>query len=300
MNVPDIAIINFSSVNDRTVQRAVRAINRQVFEDFMPIWGSAYMCKVLAPAYELDDPDVVAPDQVAAKAVIFLVDNAHLQTALGYHTLNSAALPVGFVFTDLGDWTVSLSHEVMEMIVDPTANRFVPGPDPRAPLGAVTPDWLWHSYEVCDPVERTVYEIDEIMVSNFVTPSYFAKPVAGGGNEAGRRNDFLGIGVDAFGLLPGCRLGARHPESGEWLDIQGSEFPSRRPVMSRMKAFAKPGNRPRPGEREHQGLLACIAALAAVDETRAAALRGLGALTRSGRKQFSQPGMGCAAAYARN
>ena len=35
---------------------------------------------------------------------------------------------MGFVFTNLPDWTVTLSHEVLELIIDPTVNIFVPGP----------------------------------------------------------------------------------------------------------------------------------------------------------------------------
>jgi hypothetical protein len=39
--------------------------------------------------------------------------------------MNASALPVAFVFTDLGDWTVTLSHEVLEMIVDSTLGYFL-------------------------------------------------------------------------------------------------------------------------------------------------------------------------------
>lgn len=278
MNIPDIAIINFSGVNDRTVQRAVRAVNRQVVEDFMPIWGSGYISKLHAPTFALDHPDIVSEDPIPAEAVIYLVDNAHLQGALGYHSINSSEVPVGFVFTDLGDWTVTLSHEILELIVDPTVNIFVPGPDPRALDDPSA--WLWHSYEVCDAVERTVYEIDEILVSNFITPSYFSA-----GDSAGTRNDFLGIGVDSFGVLPGCHLGTVDPSTYTWINVLGSEFPSRHQHAQRMKDFGKKGERSRPGRREEDGLYACISQLQEENPTRASVLSKLGSLTRSGRKQ---------------
>ena len=188
MSLPDIAVINFSSVSDREVQAAIRAINRQVVEDFQPIWGSAYICKLHNSPFAASTPEAIKEDPVPGEAVVYLVDQPSVAGALGYHDLNSAEIPVGFVFTDLGDWTVTFSHEVLELIVDPTVNIFVPGPDPRDPGN---PDaWLFHTYEVCDAVERTDYEIDGIRVSNFVTPAYFAE-----GDAPGTRNDFLGVGV---------------------------------------------------------------------------------------------------------
>ena len=125
-----------------------------------------------------DDPDVIQEDPVQAEAVVYLVDEANIAGALGYHDLNNAEVPVGFVFTDLGDWTVTFSHEVLELIVDPTVNILVPGPDPRAPNDPNA--WLLHTYEVCDAVERTEYVIDGIALSNFVTPMYFAEGDAPG------------------------------------------------------------------------------------------------------------------------
>ena len=88
-----------------------------------------------------------------------------------YHDMNAREVAVGFVFTGSGDWTVTLSHEVLELIVDPSVNIFLPGPDPRDPNNANK--WLLHSYETCYAVERTSYTIDGVRVSSFVTPSYF-------------------------------------------------------------------------------------------------------------------------------
>ena len=278
LNTPDIAIINFSSVNDRTVQRAVRAVNRQVNEDFSPIWGSAYACKIHAPAYDVAQPDQLAEDPVPAEAVIYLVDSAHLEGALGYHSINSAEVPIGFVFTDLGDWTVTLSHEVLELIVDPTVNIFVPGTDPRDPDNEQA--WLWHAYEVCDAVERTVYEIDDVWVSNFVTPCYFSL-----GNSPGTRNDFLGIGVDSFGLLPGCHLGTMDPLTYQWTNILGSEFPSRQTITRRLKAFSQGNERSRATDEQEATLQSCIRKMRDIDPDRGEKLSRLTALRRSTRKE---------------
>ena len=131
-----------------------------------------------------------------------------LSGALGYHDLNARAIPFGFVF-DLDersdDWTVTLSHEALEMMLDPLASALVPGPNPKDGNLAL------HTYEVCDAVERTDYDIDGVRVSNFVTPSFFTV-----GDEPATRNDFLGIGVESFRALPGSHLAYFRLDTNRW------------------------------------------------------------------------------------
>ena len=129
MTMPDLAIINFSDVSEGDARRAIRAVNRQVTDDFLPIWGAGYYCKLhrQQDAWQVDDaqPVLIEPDPIPADAAIFLVDRARISASLSYCSLNASALPVAFVFTDLGDWTVTLSHEVLEMIVDSTLGYFL-------------------------------------------------------------------------------------------------------------------------------------------------------------------------------
>ncbi len=206
--VPSIAVINFSTqLDDREVQHAIRAVNRQVVEDFMPIWGAGRLSKLVAPVFDPADIDTLANDPVYADGVIYLVDEGLLQGALGFHDLNARDMPFGFVFIlDPNDWTVTLSHEVLELIVDSTVNLFAPGPDPRDANNLVL-----HTYEVCDAVERTTYLIDGIAVSNFLTPSYFTI-----GDAVGTRNDFLGVGVDSFGLTQNSHI--------QFFDLAANDF----------------------------------------------------------------------------
>lgn len=127
MELPDLAIINFSDVPERDARSAIRTVNRQVLDDFLPIWGSGYYCKLHRRDFcpERGQPEIIEPEPVQAAAAIFLVDRAHIGAALGYCALNATELPVAFVFTDLGDWTVTLSHEVLELIVDSTLGFFL-------------------------------------------------------------------------------------------------------------------------------------------------------------------------------
>ncbi len=221
MNLPEIAVYNFSAKSDADVQTAIRAVNRQVLEDFAPVWGGAYVCSLKNSAFTGAPGEEIADEPIAADAAMYIVDEAHLAGAAGYHDRNGGEIPFGFVFLESNQWTVTLSHEVLELIIDPLANCFVPGPDPRGGNNTVL-----HSYEVCDAVERTTYLIDGVRVSNFVTPQYFAD-----GDGAGTRNDFLGTNLESFGALPGCHLGffdlatgsfVFHIEPGAMSDSLGS------------------------------------------------------------------------------
>jgi hypothetical protein len=61
-----------------------------------------------------------------------------------------------------GDWSVSslLSHEALEMFVDPNCNLWAQDGKGSA-----------YSLEVCDPVEAPTYTVNGISVCNFVTPA---------------------------------------------------------------------------------------------------------------------------------
>lgn len=249
-------------------------MNRQVLEDFLPVWGSGYTCKLRGSPFAANLAEVIRNDPVQAEAVIYLVDEPSISQALGYHDVNNAEVAVGFVFTDLGEWTMTFSHEVLEMIVDPTVNIFVPGPDPRAPDDPTA--WLLHTYEVCDAVERTGYDIDGVAVSNFVTPQYFS--VA---NAPGTQNDFLGVGVASFGVVEGCHLGTVDPTDFSWVQILGNELTAKS-HPHRLDQFLKCAQqRPRAGARQY-------ASLNAYQKTPIKGGSGLSSLTslsRGGRKQ---------------
>ena len=236
MAQPSVAVINFSERSDQRVQDAIRSVNRQISEDFMPLWGTGRELFLQAANFNPAHPDQLSEEPVRADGVLYLVQEATLPGALGYHDMNAAEIPVGFVFMESDDWTITLSHEALELIVDPTVNIFVPGPHP------VENRWVWHSYEVCDAVERTAYEIDGIRVSNFVTPAYFRE-----GDAPGTRNDFLGVGVTSFGVTEDSHLGVANADTYEWEVILGRLAPSMEPQVRRAQAFGhkKPA---RPGE----------------------------------------------------
>src|SRR5260370_3703644 len=68
----------------------------------------------------------------------------------------------------MADLSVSLSHEVLEMLVNPTGDRTIPGQSPDPSQGRVD-----FAVEVCDPCEAESYPVNGIAVSDFYTPNYF-------------------------------------------------------------------------------------------------------------------------------
>ena len=59
--------------------------------------------------------------------------------------------------------SVSASHELVEMLVDPAINMMTTGPDPKT----------MYAYESADPVEALSFPVKGIPMSDFVYPSYF-------------------------------------------------------------------------------------------------------------------------------
>ncbi|MDH3600886.1 MAG: hypothetical protein OEU26_14765, partial [Candidatus Tectomicrobia bacterium] len=159
-------------------------------------------------------PDSNSLADMRGDAVLYLWDETDVPGALGYHDRNNRGIPYGFIFTDLIEslgesWTVTLSHEALELIADPEVNLLVMGPHPDGSGRTV-----FHWYEMCDAVQNETYRIDGVEVSNFVLPLYFT-----GSEEIGGRNDFLGTQVGgqtllSFGVNPGGYVGFFDPEVG--------------------------------------------------------------------------------------
>ncbi len=99
--------------------------------------------------------------------MIFL-DGSDQPGAMAYHDLTPDGLPQAKVFVkttlDNGDLvSVSASHQLVEMLVDPAVNRTVTGPDPKS----------LYAYESVDPVEELSFDVNGVPMSDFVYPAYF-------------------------------------------------------------------------------------------------------------------------------
>lgn len=157
----DIKIALFTTTKTMPItelRKIVRALQKQVTRDFRPIWGVAATLVVST-----------SPNPPEDHWWLGCFESSDMAGALGYHDLTSTGLPLGkaFVGTDKqygANPSVTLSHELLEMLVDPYINQL-------AQVG----DTTFYAYESADPVEADEdgYDIDGITVSDFVTPYYF-------------------------------------------------------------------------------------------------------------------------------
>ncbi len=128
----------------------------------------AYVDKYVAPVWGTPAKLIKTTDfKKGAWAIVFL-DDADQPGTLAYHDLT----PDGpheskvFVKTTLknGDLvSVSASHELVEMLVDPAINLMTTGPNSK----------LVYAYESADPVEALSFNVNGIPMSDFVFPAYF-------------------------------------------------------------------------------------------------------------------------------
>ncbi len=210
-----ISVINNTQLAKEDVQRTLRAINRQMSEDFKRYWHRDVELRL--EGWTGAQPNAETPIDIRGDAVLYLWDQEDVDDALGYHALTGAGVPFGFVFTRLSaqlgeSWSVTLSHEVLEMAIDPEANLLAQGPHPDPGEEGRT---VYHWYELCDVVQGHTYQIDEVEVANFVLPLYFTE-----GDEHQNHNDFLGTSLPSFRVAKRGYAGFFDPETGRhetWL-----------------------------------------------------------------------------------
>ena len=209
-----IAILNQSTlVADADVAAMTEAIATQIQFDAAPVWDRAPAAVVF-----YTDPTAVPAGAYGVAVVDAIQDQP--TGVLGYHTQMwgvVAAQPEltngGQVMT--GDWSVSstLSHEVLEMFIDPACNLWADNGQGTA-----------YSLEVCDPVEAPTYNVGDVSVSNFVTPSWFDPQP-----RAGARFDKLGQVTAAFTITAAGY--ANYVHGGQVKQQWGTMYPGWRKTM---------------------------------------------------------------------
>ncbi len=220
-----VAVLNQSqSLSDDDVRQAVPALQAQVSNDFAPVWGiNADLTFV---------PSGSQPAQGSWWLVVF--DNSDQPGALGYHDLTNEGLPLGKVFagTDIQyglNWTITASHELLEMLADPDIDLTV-FVQPDDQTGRI------YAYEVCDACEADNYgyAINGTMVSDFVYPAWFESFRAPNSTQFDKQNQI----TKPFDLLPGGYIGIFDVTSGTgWTQLtaaHGRHAKGTRPERARV------------------------------------------------------------------
>jgi hypothetical protein len=200
-----IAVMNETTDNnigDDEVKSYLPAFAQQWNQDLRPVWGVDEATFTFVPR-----------DQTPAPGtwwVVFLNDSDQAG-ALAYHDLTNEGLPISKVFVktikaDNASVSVGATHEICEMAVDPWLNS-----------AYQDPQGVFWAGEVCDPVEddQYGYEIGGILVTDFVTPNWFAH------QHAQSNIDLKGHANAAFEILTGGYAQKFDPQAG-WQQVTGS------------------------------------------------------------------------------
>lgn len=214
-----IAILNQSTlVTNDQASAMTQAIATQVRMDAAPLWDRSPAAVIF-----YTDPKAV-PKAAHGIAIVDTIKNQP-QGVLGFHTEDPGGNLWGVVAAKpeldnggqptTGDWSVSsvLSHEVLEMYIDPNCNLWANNNAGKA-----------YAFEVCDPVEAPTYDVNGVSVSNFVTPAWFDPQAA-----ATAQFDQLGLLHAAFGILKGGYV--VYESAGKEQQEFGDEFPDWRREM---------------------------------------------------------------------
>ncbi len=214
------------SVGLRDIIKVASALNLQANRDLQSIWN------ISASVTALADPESIEPGVWP----IFIVDDVGQDGAAGLH-LTDHQQPYALVQAGT-TWSLTASHECLEMLVDPSGNRLVPSSAITAAgnkVQDVTTEKFEYLVEVADPSEdpANAYMIDEVLVSDFYTPHFF-DPVA----SPGVRYSFTGRIKRPREILPGGYISWLNPALG---------------IMQQLRWFGKPEIVDLPGRPAESG-----------------------------------------------
>ncbi|MBV8868866.1 MAG: hypothetical protein JOY65_05540 [Acetobacteraceae bacterium] len=141
---------------------------------------------------------------------IIIMDDIQEPGAAGIHKDDSSGQPFALVTASdrLDVWSLTTSHEMIEMLVDPSGDRLVTGDSPKDDQGRVQ-----FLVEACDPSEdaQFAYTVNGILISDFYSVRFF-DPVA----APGVRYSFTGAIQQPRQVLSGGYLSWVDPASNNW------------------------------------------------------------------------------------
>ena len=161
-----IAVTNESAtVSDDEARAAMAALQTQLRRDFAPVWRVDAQLSFVARSADIPP----------GSWRLVVEDDSRYPGAVCYHTLSSEGLPeVRVAARDAvkagWPWTMAASHDLLEMLANPRLNLAIFDSD-DARTGRL------YIREICDPVASVglAYEIDGVMVSDFVYPAWFER-----------------------------------------------------------------------------------------------------------------------------
>jgi hypothetical protein len=221
MSIIQVGIVDTTGKLDPSlVEAAAASLNVQVLRDLTQFWN------VQATVRFLPDKDKVP---VGVWPVLLV---AKLPPGEGGFHFTKKNQPFAKVIGTPSDsnWTIDASHEVLEMLVDPSGNRLqasraiqISGKDVVDAEGEFE-----YLVEACDPCEdnRYAYSINGIAVSDFITPRFY-DPVA----TSSARYSFGGNIERPRQILPGGYISYTNPQTE---DMEQILFLGAKPVYNNL------------------------------------------------------------------
>ena len=166
MLVTELALVaETAHITHSQLTRVAAALQKQAVRDFGPIWEINATVDAFAT---LDDVPL-------GYWPIIVKDDIDQPGASGVH-MDQNGQP--FALVQYGEaWSLTASHEAMEMLADPFGNRLLAGDSPNPAQGRV--EFL---VEVADPTEDAQfgYTVNNVLVSDFLTPHFYDPVIAPG------------------------------------------------------------------------------------------------------------------------
>jgi hypothetical protein len=191
-----LALVSESSqVGMDALAPVAAAIQTQVLRDFAPHWGISATVDAFARL-----------DQVPVTYYPMIVRDDISVQAAGIH-LDKDFTPYALISTS-NRWSLTASHEALEMLADPFGTRLQAGDSIKPGQGTVE-----YLVEVCDASEAVAfsYRVNGVVVSDFYLPSFY-DPVA---NDRVRVS-FTGALSHPLEVAKGGYLSWRDPSDQHW------------------------------------------------------------------------------------
>ena len=216
--IKHIALVSESKlVSNGDLLIVAAALQKQATRDVAPIWEIAATVDAFDSLEDvpLDYWPMIVQDNIGYDAAGIHLDESKQPYAL---ISSSASRDV---------WSLTASHEALEMLVDPFGDRLVAGDSAKSGQGRVN-----FLVEVCDPSEAAdfAYSINSVLVSDFYTPHFF-DPVP----AAGVRYSYTGSIRKPRTVLKGGYLSWVVVETNEWW--QERWFQGKKPTFKKLGKF---------------------------------------------------------------
>ena len=180
------------------------ALSKQVDQDFCPLWNVEATIDAFA---QIED----VPSDYWQITIVAAVNDA-----AGYHEDRSGQ---PFALVQFGEqWSLTASHECLEMLADPFGRRVQGGnvPDQALSLGVALAR-VNYLVEACDPCESAAaaYQVNGVLVSDFITPHYYDSEAS-----AGTRYSFTGAIAAPRQILPDGYISWQDQETQHWMQLR--------------------------------------------------------------------------------